>query len=86
MGLPDELQYTNEQLGQKFGKHMHDYPGLKHAEYLNKAQSVYQNANRIIRYPANAPLYRGETHFIYGNDLLRLDKNGFFRSLYPGAY
>ncbi len=36
-----------------------------------------------IRFPDDGGPYSGETHMIRGEDLLRLDSDGNFRSLYP---
>jgi RHS repeat-associated protein len=84
LGLPDELQYTDDQIGKKFGSHMNEFSNkMSHSEYLQRAQQIYQNPNQIIHYPEGAIPYGGETHFMQGGNLLRIDNTGFFRSLYP---
>ncbi len=57
---------------------------MTHKDYLNLANDIYNNPNSSkITYPSDAPLYRGETHYRHNGNLLRLDQNGYFRSLYP---
>lgn len=80
-----ELDYDAKQLGKKFGKHRFDYPNLKsHNDYYQLANDIYNNPNATVyQYPMDAPHYQGEIHYLYNGNLLRLDSNGKFRSLYP---
>lgn len=80
----NQLKYSKHQVGTKFSKHSKDYPGLNHEDYLNLAKDIYGNPLSIkIDYPLNSPNYPGETHYIHGGNLLRMDPYGYFRSLYP---
>lgn len=60
-------------------------PGYRTAEdYIRLSKDNYVNSSSTkITYPMDAPLYRGETHYINKGNLLRLDPSGNFRSLYP---
>jgi len=52
-------------------------------DYINLAKDMYKSINSsIFKYGENAVKYRGEIHIQNNGYLLRLDKNGFFRSLY----
>ena len=78
---------SNAQFGKKFGEHMEDYPGMTHQDYRNLADSIYDDPAAVRKFfPADqGGAYAGETHITRGSDLLRLDPNGNFRSLYPGV-
>jgi hypothetical protein len=53
-------------------------------EYRQRAEEILNNSNATVtEYSSNAPLYAGETHLQLGDELLRLDPQGVFRSLYP---
>jgi len=71
---------TDKQFGKKFGEHWDsDLPGYRTpGEYRKLANEIYKD-------PASAKtvLKSGETQLRRGNDLLRLDSQGNFRSLYP---
>ena len=79
--IPKKVNYDNKQLGDKWGEHMQDYPKLKsHTEYKKLANEVFSKSDKIIfdsKY--------NEFYYLKGNDLLRLNPNGDFISLYPGA-
>lgn len=78
------LQYDSKQIGEKYGKHRIDYPGISHEEYLNLAKSIYENQSSTkTTYPPYSPKYPGETHYYNNGNLLRIAPNGTFRSLYP---
>ena len=78
---------TDAQFGTKYGRHMEDYPHLDHKGYRALADEIYDDASLPrFTYPADsASRFAGETHIIRGDDLLRLDPDGMFRSLYPGV-
>jgi hypothetical protein len=77
---------TNAQFGKKYGEHMKDYPGMNHKDYRALADSMYDNPSlQRYAYPSNSLRFAGETHIVEGNNLLRLDPAGNFRSLYPGV-
>jgi RHS repeat-associated protein len=79
-----KLQYDTKQIGGKYGKHMKDYPGMSHDDYLNLAKDIYSNPSSTkIIYPSNAPMYPGEIHYHNNGNLLRIGPDGMFRSLYP---
>jgi hypothetical protein len=85
-GMGDSCPIDPKQLGHKWGQHKNDYPDWTHKDYMNRINDMYGNQSLPrYTYPNDAPLYRGETHIVQGKDLLRLDPNGGFRSLYPGA-
>ena len=80
----NQLKYSKHQVGTKYRKHLKDYPGLSHKDYLTLAKEIYENPlSTKICYPLNSPNYPGETHYIHGGNLLRMDPHGYFRSLYP---
>jgi hypothetical protein len=77
---PKSVPGTNKQFGKKFGEHRDSSrPGYRdHNEYRSRANELYNNPN------AEWTRYRsGETFISDGKDILRLDPNGNFRSLYP---
>jgi len=81
-----DLSYDSTQVGHKFAEHRDvSRVGYRtHEEYLGRAKEMLNDPNaKVTRFPSDSPLYRGETHIQSGNDLLRLDSNGNFRSLYP---
>jgi hypothetical protein len=68
-----------EQLGQKFGEHMSDDPGYGSPEaYADLARSIYNNPNAVASIASN-----GDTLLQVGSNILRLQPDGSFRSLYP---
>ncbi|MCA8949462.1 MAG: RHS repeat-associated core domain-containing protein [Planctomycetes bacterium] len=74
-----------KQLGKKFGKHRKkDRPGYRTPEeYKNRIQEVRNDPNATrTTFPADGDKFPGETHFQVGDELLRLDPDGNFRSLY----
>ncbi len=79
------LRVSDQQLGEKFGKHLDEnVAGYRtHEEYRRLAEKVYNdpNSKRAV-FPKDASTYSGETHYQLGDDLLRLDPEGQFRSLY----
>jgi hypothetical protein len=80
------LSFNPKQIGKKFGEHRDvTRPGYRtHQEYLDKAKQMMNDPNaKVNKFPSASPKYPGETHIQSGNDLLRLDPNGNFRSLYP---
>lgn len=84
--LRQSLKVSDKQLGHKFAEHMDPTrAGYRtHAEYRQRAEQVFRDPNaRITRYPNDSPRYAGEIHYQVGDDLLRLDPSGNFRSLYP---
>ncbi|MDL2214716.1 hypothetical protein LJC00_00820 [Dysgonomonas sp. OttesenSCG-928-M03] len=81
-----ELKYSEKQIGEKYGEHRDlSLEGYRTPnEYLQLAKDIYNNpeATKMI-YSPDAARYAGETHFYMKNgNLLRLDSNGNFRSLY----
>lgn len=79
------LNFDSKQYGKKFGKHKSDYPEMNtYEDYYKLSNEIYNNPDAVIyRYPLDSPHYPGETHYIYNGNLLRLDSNGNFVSLYP---
>jgi len=77
---------SDKQFGKKFGEHrdLSKIGYRDNAEYKQLADKIYNdtNAQRTV-YPNDSPVYPGETHIQSGEDLLRLDPSGNFRSLYP---
>ena len=77
---PPSCPGSNKQFGRKFGEHMSSEPGYRTPkEYRDLADRVYNDptANR-----STTP--SGETHITDSEgNLLRLDPQGNFRSLYP---
>ena len=81
-----EMPINNKQLGKKFGEHMDiNLEGYRTInEYKNLANEIYNDPRSIIKvYPIDAHRYPGETHYYNNGNLLRMDSNGIFRSLYP---
>ena len=81
-----EIQASDQQLGRKFGEHRDpDRPGYRTPqEYREKANDMLNSrAAERTTFPSDALNYPGETHIREGGDLLRLDPNGNFRSMYP---
>ena len=81
-----DIRYSNRQLGRKFGEHRDpSRPGYRtHHEYAQRANEIRNSpASRKTVFPESHPVYPGETHYQLGDELLRLDANGNFRSLYP---
>jgi hypothetical protein len=77
---------TDLQFGRKYGRHKKDYPDLDHREYRALADRIHDDP--ILprhEYPADSARFPGETHIVSGEDLLRLDGDGNFISMYPGA-
>lgn len=80
------LPYTDKQMGSKFGEHIDpNREGYRTIdEYRNLGEDIYNNPASVKKvFPLNAPMYPGETHYKLNGNLLRLDPNGSFRSLYP---
>jgi RHS repeat-associated protein len=80
------LNATDAQIGKKFGQHMNaNRSGYRtHLEYRERAAEILNDANAVVTvYASDAVHYAGETHYQLGDELLRLDPDGFFRSLYP---
>jgi hypothetical protein len=75
---------SDKQLGKKFERHKDPKtPGYRTVdEYLKLAEDIYNDPDATRTTYDSGP-YRGETHIQQGNNLLRLDPNGNFRSLYP---
>lgn len=79
--VPEAIKFTNKQVGKKFGKHKRDYPELNTPkEYVDLSKKIKENPDKII-YDA----FHEEYYYVKGDDLLRIDKNGEFISLYPGS-
>jgi hypothetical protein len=80
------LRISSTQLGHKFGEHRDPArAGYRSpVEYEDLARSIYNDptSTRTV-YGAESASYPGETHYQRGGDLLRVDPNGEFRSLYP---
>ncbi len=51
-----------------------------HRDYLNRALEVYKDPNSS--WSSGIGKYKGEYHIRNGNDLLRLNSDGSFKSLY----
>jgi len=81
--FPDVIRGNDGQWGRKFGEHKKALGLKNHNEYRDLANRIRNEPNaKITRYPPDAPMYRGETHFEVDGLLLRLAPNGEFRSLY----
>lgn len=79
--LPDEINIDSKQLGKKWGAHKGEWPEIKtHNDYKAKIQQVYTDPN--AKYTLGTGNYEGEILIESGNDLLRVDTNGNFISLY----
>ena len=81
-----EFKYTDKQRGDKFGEHLNkNWEGYRNPnEYIEYAKRIFHDPNSIVtKFGMDAPLYRGETHYILNGHLLRMNSNGEFRSLYP---
>lgn len=77
----------NKQFGKKFGEHRDpNRPGYRNSqEYRELANKIYNDpkADRVT-FRSDAVRYPGETHITDSSgNLLRLDPQGNFRSLYP---
>jgi RHS repeat-associated protein len=84
--MRDCLKADKKQLGKKFGEHKDpSRSGYRTPEeYRDLAEEILNDPNaKKTSYPSDAPQYPGETHYQVGSDLLRLDADGNFRSLYP---
>jgi hypothetical protein len=85
----DEAQIcpgADKQYGKKYGEHRDpNRPGYRdYKEYRDTANDMYNDPNATrTTYSNDASKYPGETHIQSGDNLLRLDPNGNFRSLYP---
>jgi hypothetical protein len=80
---PENLTFDNGQVGQKWGKHMRDYPDMKdYNAYKARAQEVFDNPDKVSYNPGQNG---GRFHYTQGNDLVIVRNNGEFESLYPGA-
>jgi RHS repeat-associated protein len=83
---PPRCPGSDKQYGTKYGEHRNpDRPGYRTPdEYRKLADDIYNDPNATrTTYPSDAPKYPGETQIQSGDNLLRLDPNGNFRSLYP---
>ncbi|MEX1115129.1 MAG: RHS repeat-associated core domain-containing protein [Akkermansiaceae bacterium] len=79
------LKASDAQLGKKFAHHRDvNRPGYRtHDEYRKKAQDMLNDPSaKVTKIPCDAVKHSGETHYQVGDDLLRLDPQGAFRSLY----
>ncbi|HEV8261042.1 MAG TPA: hypothetical protein VGQ19_09850, partial [Burkholderiales bacterium] len=77
---------SDKQFGKKFGEHMDPQrPGYgTHQQYRELADRIYNDPKaQRTQFPQDGGRFAGETHLQVGDDLLRLDPNGQFRSLYP---
>jgi RHS repeat-associated protein len=77
---------SNKQFGKKFGEHRDpDRPGYRTPEeYRQLATDILNDtSSELTQFPIDGDKYPGESHIRRGNDLLRLDPNNDFRSLYP---
>jgi hypothetical protein len=78
---------NSKQFGKKFGEHFDpNNPGYRTPqEYRDLADQLYNDPNaQRTTFANDASQYPGETHITDGNgNLLRLDSQGNFRSLYP---
>lgn len=84
--LHQNLPYSTKQIGKKYGEHWdtekEGYRNFK--EYEKLANDIYNDPNSIMKvYPSDGGLYPGEIHYYNNNNILRLDAQGNFRSLYP---
>ena len=80
-----DLPMTDSQIGKKFGQHGNaDRPGYRnHLEYRQRAIDILNDpASEKTVYPRASTSYPGETHYQLDDELLRLDSDGAFRSLY----
>jgi RHS repeat-associated protein len=84
---PKSCPGSNRQFGKKFGEHVDaNRPGYRTPqEYRDLANQLYNDpAATRTTYPDDADMYPGETHILDSEgNLLRLDPQGNFRSLYP---
>jgi hypothetical protein len=83
---PDVVRGTNKQFGKKFGEHRDSArPGYRtHQEYRERSNEILNDpASKTTRFPSDHSRYPGETHMERNGELLRLDPDGNFRSLYP---
>ena len=80
-----DLPMANSQIGDKFRRHRNvDRPGYRnHLEYRQRAIDILNDpTSKKTVYPKASSRYPGETHYQLGDELLRLDSDGAFRSLY----
>ncbi|WP_223629792.1 RHS repeat-associated core domain-containing protein [Thermomonas beijingensis] len=85
-GTSRELPGSDKQFGKKYGEHRDSS-----REGYRSPQEYRERANEVFNSPkaertsirSDAPEHAGETHIREGGDLLRLDQNGNFRSMYP---
>ena len=76
-----KINIDSKQLGKKWGKHKFDYPNLNSFdEYKNLIDEVFNNPNKIV-YDS----VKKEYSYIKGDNLLRIEVNGNFISLYQGV-
>ncbi len=84
--VPLNCPGSDKQFGKKFGEHRDpSRPGYRnHQEYRQLANDILNDLDSsVTQFPDDASQYPAEIHIERGNDLLRLDPNGNFRSLYP---
>ena len=79
------LKFTQRQAWKKFGEQYGEF-GLKHGkegmqQYLKIAKGIHKNPVIRHTFPKGGH-YAGETWMIRNQQLLRLDPQGYFRSLY----
>ncbi len=76
-----DFTIDSKQLGEKWGKHKYDYTELNSfIEYEQLAKDVFNNPDKIILDSVNK-----EYLYVKGDGLLRIQLDGSFVSLYPGA-
>ena len=78
-----ELDASSTQIGHKFGKHRkRNRVGYRSpAEYRQRAEDILNNPKSKRTVYSEGP-YAGEIHYELEDELLRLDPDGAFRSLY----
>jgi RHS repeat-associated protein len=78
---------SDSQFGHKYGEHMDpDLPGYRTPEeYRQRANDLYNDpdATKTQVPDEDGQLHKGETVITDGKDVLRLDQDGKFRSMYP---
>ena len=81
---PKKAKVDKKQLGKKFGRHKDDYPGYEPTDYRRRIDEIYEHPDaKWTKYGDKPSNYPGETHIRLDDDLLRLDPEDSFRSLYP---